>query len=137
MNEFVQTWYPVFAGLVAAVALGAAIWFRATAKEEARAIVEKAEERLTLRLNSHRNDIDELENSHSAQDKRLVAVEEGLKAFPTVHDIQALGAKLGEVREQMAGMTATMTGMQREFADGQKRTEAALRVMDETLRAKT
>lgn len=129
MNGFIETWFPVLAAFASCAAFAFSFWSRATAKAEAENVVSETEQRLTLRQNAQASDLRELDDRFDAQDRRLVAVEEGLKAIPTRQDIEKLNEGIHAVSKHLTGLTEQTKNLER----GQDRQETALRVINETL----
>lgn len=133
MNEIVTAWFPVVAWLFGVAGLVAALYFRVTARDEAAAAVAEATAAFTRRMDAADAAYEKLENKVVDHDRRLISVEKALEYFPTSRDIARLGDKLAEMAGDMKELRAEMKNVK----EGQVRTEHAMTVMDETLRART
>lgn len=132
MNTIIQTWFPIVQVLFMGAVLVAMFWVKSTSKAEAEGVVSGVRDDLAARVADLMVDLKDMDSKVDKQDRRLIAVETGLKAFPTARDIQKLADKLAEV----SGDVKTITQQVRGLHDGQERQETSLRVINETLMGK-
>lgn len=129
MNEIIQTWAPVAGWILSIAAIAAALWFKATAKQEAEAVCSDLRAEFNVRLVGLVEDYKELEGKVIDHDRRLITVEKAMEYFPTSRDINRLGDKLAEMSGDMKRMSQEMKGLH----EGQRRQENSMSVINETL----
>lgn len=125
MNEIVQTWFPVVAWLFGVAGLVAALYFRVTARDEAKTAVAESEAETKVRIDGLEAQLKEQRRSVIDHDRRLIGVEKGLEAFPTTRDISNLKDQLSEISGNLKGLTQQVIGIDA----GQKRSEASMEII--------
>lgn len=129
MNEIIQTWFPVVTVLCSAGAIVFSMWMRETSKKEAEEVVSELKKEIGKELGRQRHECDRTERTVIDHDRRLIAVEKGLEAFPTSRDIKQLERQLSEISGKMEGMAAGLEGVKA----GQERTESAILTINAAL----
>lgn len=129
MNDIIQTWFPVVSALVAGMGVAAAFWFRATAKDEAETTVAAAEARCKTLIDGVCVDVKGLEMMVQQDRERLIKVEGELHALPQQRDFVRMNENVLGVAGDIKRLVAEVTNLK----EGGVRTEAAIRVINETL----
>ena len=129
MSEFVQTWFPPFAGVCSVAAFLFAMWVRNTSRQEAEDAVEDLRAAVTKKFDDEKAEREKIEAKVVDHDRRLIAVEKGLEAFPTTRDIQNLSKQIADIAGDMKGLNEKVQGVY----VGQERQENTLKVINETL----
>lgn len=129
MGFSAETWIALVALLFSIVGPGVVWFFRSTAKDEIESAIEAVEKR---NIDAHRErkvELSSVKDTVIDHDRRIIRVEEAIKALPTKRDIDRLTDSVANMAGDMKKLAADVHALNASL----DRTERAVGVINETL----